>query len=103
MGHLCQRSFADLQQAAAGGTLPSSLVRAQVILMAMEHFVKLLMTYAMLLCAAAASSDKPVILVSEKLGKAGRSHGWGAHALHVRLAETHWTASWLTPTIGLAG
>lgn len=37
MGHLCQRLYADVQQAAAGGTLLSSLVRAQVILMAVEH------------------------------------------------------------------
>ena len=72
MGHLCQRSYADVQQAAAGGTLLSSLVRAQVILMGMERFVNLLITDTVFPCAAAASSDKPVILVSEKLGKAGR-------------------------------
>ena len=74
MGHLYQRLYADVQQAAAGGTLLSSLVRAQVILMAVEHVTSLLMTCTVFPCAAAPSSDKPVILVSEKLGQAGRSH-----------------------------
>ena len=85
-----------MQQAAAGGTLLSSLVRAQVILMATEHFVNLLMTNSVFLCAAAASSDKPVILVSEKLGTAGSSHGLGSMCAWQR---AKWSVSWLTLTL----